>query len=101
MLRVVRLDIGTVGAEDYFTTFQDISELARNLGVAHEYVSVSCGVVGEEGELKNLHHDENTLVKVHEAIVKEGLNEQSATEIITTLQNAGILFRERRKSEGE
>lgn len=99
MDRLISLSVGTDGAEDYFRTFQDISELARNLGAVHDYVTVSASAVvgGSDDEPdEDLFYDENTLVKVREAIMRRGIKDDLATLIITDLQNAGILFRERR-----
>lgn len=103
MDRLINLGVATEGSEDYFRTFQDISELARNLGESHSYVSVSASVVGEEddvedvsSEAERLHHDENTLRKVYDAIMKNGLSRKTAEDVVNNLQNAGILFRERR-----
>lgn len=44
------------------------------------------------------YYDELTLEKVHRVLTMEGGHHTSleATEIISALQNAGILFRERR-----
>ena len=41
--------------------------------------------------------DENTMFKVYDAIMRCGHDDLMAREIINTLQNSGILFRERRK----
>ena len=40
------------------------------------------------------YHDENTLHKVFGAMVDNGVNGEEAREIINTMQNAGLLFRE-------
>lgn len=105
MDRIISLSVGTNGAEDYFGTFQDISELANNLGKAHDYVTVSAHKVDEdpdgEGKLEECYYDENTLFKAHTAIRDCGFTEKTAFDIITALQNAGILFRERPKTKGQ
>lgn len=43
---------------------------------------------------EQLHHDENTLVKVREALVRSGLSYDQARDAISWMQNFGILFRE-------
>lgn len=40
-------------------------------------------------------HDEETMQKVYDAMVEKGLSEDFATEIVSGMQNKGILFRER------
>lgn len=106
--RLISLTVGTKGAEEWFRAFQDLSELANNLGNVHHYVSVSSSALGDEEPdpvSDDLYHDENTLRKVHETLVivlsRSGAGthmagEDIATNIIGELQNAGILFRERR-----
>lgn len=41
-----------------------------------------------------VYHDENTLVKVREALVRSGLSYDQAQDAIIWMQNFGILFRE-------
>lgn len=110
MERLLSLSVGTDGSEDYVRTFQDLSELAKNLGESHKYVNVSTCVVDEvtEDEDEELFHDENTLFKVRAAIEKgiraplaEGgpeVMDSLVTNVINEIQNAGILFRERKPS---
>jgi len=106
MDRLVSLTIGTVGAEDYYVTFGEISELARNLGDNHKYVNVSAQTYDEteesepDPENENLHYDENTLAKARR-VMTNYLVPEAAEALINDLQNAGILFRERAKNEGK
>lgn len=44
-------------------------------------------------------HDADTLWKVYDALSKVGVIDQQATDAITQIQNAGILFRERPKEQ--
>lgn len=105
MDRVLSLGVGTTGEEDFYRTFQDLSELARNLGASHDYVIVSATLVNvddsevlaDDGE--DLYHDEETLNKVRKIIAKYVGYHDVVLSIINDLQNTGILFRERRKSE--
>jgi hypothetical protein len=99
MDRIISLGVGTEGAEDYFSTFQDISELARNLGATHDYVNVSARAVVEDSEdekAEELYHDENTIAKVRSVLQSHGLTDDQANSIINGFQNFGLLFRERR-----
>lgn len=109
--RIVSLSALASGAEQYTRLFMDLSELARNLTDDFQHVSVTASRVDEDDseplcDPDGLYHDEQTLVKVREAI-KRGLGERVwtardvltnaiVTEIITEMQNAGILFREKR-----
>lgn len=111
MDRLVLLGVGTEGAEDYFSTFQDISELARNLGETHDYVDVTVSVIGEDSsdeancDREHLYYDENTLSKVRAALMDAagpyGHGDQYVDDMLYAMQNAGILFRERPKSKGD
>jgi hypothetical protein len=106
--RLISLTVGTKGAEEWFRSFQDLSELANNLGNVHHYVSLSSSAMGDEepDPIDNdLYYDENTLRKVHNELVivlsrcgagEHMASEDLATTIIGELQNSGILFRERR-----
>jgi hypothetical protein len=103
---LISLTVGTEGAEEWFRAFQDLSELANNLGTVHHYVSVSSSAVGNEESDPiddDVYYDDNTMVKVREALVStlsrlgSGTSaSQAADAVILELQNAGILFRERR-----
>lgn len=43
-------------------------------------------------------HDEHTLTRVHDALVRSGLTERQAHEAINECLNTGILFRETARS---
>ena len=106
--RLITLTVGTKEADEWFGTFQELSELAANLGVAHDYVDVSStsfidlstgSFESDEFvvEREELHYDENTLMKVVAGIntaVPELTGEQ-VVDIVNAMQNEGILFRER------
>jgi capsule polysaccharide export protein KpsC/LpsZ len=108
--RLINLTISTKGAEEWFTTFQEISELAANLGASHDYVSVSSVVPDETSEDvpdEDLYDDEETLIKVNQAIRRAFLQHGASDDVvvnqfvidaISEMQNAGILFRERTPS---
>jgi hypothetical protein len=48
----------------------------------------------------NLYHDENTMRKVFMALIKSGLTSDEANDAVMFMQNAGILFREKRPEDG-
>lgn len=48
----------------------------------------------ESHDTEALTHNEETLFKVHRALVRAGLDERQATGCISDMQNNGILFRE-------
>lgn len=100
MDRMITLSVGTCGAEQWMHSFQDLSELAVNLGESHDYVNVVSSVISDEREEdaeEYLRHDENTLLKVITAINAgvPDLSSEEVTNIVNQIQNAGILFRER------
>lgn len=43
---------------------------------------------------ENLTYDEATLFKVYDALMEAGLDQAGATDAVSLMQNAGILFRE-------
>jgi len=97
MDRLVSLSVGTVGPENYVSAFQAVAALAVALGETHAYVNVTASVVDEEMNDGDLDSDdiERSHFKIHEALVKAGFADKTASYIISTIQNAGILFRER------
>ena len=48
-----------------------------------------------QGYSDRTRHDENTLRKVYDTLIDEGLSLPKATEIVGALLNAGIRFQER------
>lgn len=69
----------------------DEEELAqRILVVATEFTAWLAGPVEHEES-----HDEDTLHKVHQALMRAGLTEAQGLNAINEMQNGGILFRER------
>ena len=108
MDRLISLSVGVTGVEDYVRTFEDISELARNMVESHEYVNVSASVIGAPDEdepcckHEHLHYDDQTLVKVRQTLMDSvapyGYSDYVVDQLLYDLQNAGILFRERKPS---
>lgn len=101
--RLVSLTVGMDETEDYFQTFQKISEIATDLDRAGDfsYINVSAQRVDEEVEPEQeqrsepVYYDEFTLMKVRRAIIKYGISDNICTDLISNMQNEGILFRER------
>jgi len=74
---------------------------ATALDVSHDSVSQMVSKhrydTDEEEEAPGEYYDENTLFKIIEALERAGVsNGQAQMDVIRELQNAGILFRERR-----
>lgn len=103
--RLVSLTVGTNDeAYDYFQIFNQISEIATDLDKANHfgYINVSSQRVDDEDaetekepRSEPLHYDEFTLMKVRRALLKYGISDNICTDLITNMQNEGILFRER------
>lgn len=103
MDRIISLSIGTTDTEDYIRTFQDVSELACNMGDSHNYVNVTAYVVGAPNDDDDeMDYDEETLYKVRKALIEAvapyGHGDRYVDDLIHAMQNAGIYFREKRKT---
>lgn len=100
MDRLISLGVGTNGYDDYFQIHQDLSELARNLGDNHNYVTVSVSnideVVDDETDDDEILYDKVSLEKVGQVLMKNGWPIKTAEEIIDNLYSAGIVFCKRR-----
>lgn len=73
-------------AEQIDTTLEKIGYTLNNEVVQAPY---------DPGTLDMVRHDENTLFKVLTALGNSGLTEREAHNALLSMQNAGILFRER------
>ena len=77
------------GFESFARTIREVEE--------PEYLSLTWtlvdGVTNEGDEF----YDEGTLLRVYEALRRMPMPEKVAREAVTAMQNAGILFRERRE----
>lgn len=90
-------------ARDYYTTIDKEQALIRlaefEMWMRHAKAKPEARgrhvLAVEPGE----YHDEDTLHKVYGAMVKNGVNSDEAREIINTMQNAGLLFRELRPEQ--
>jgi len=100
----VSLNLVTKTEKGWLTAFNLLSTFSMGIAEMVEFsqISVSSVELGLSDESEDLEeveefHDENTMKKVYDAFKVHGFNDDEATEIINTLQNSGILFREIRK----
>lgn len=107
MAHHVSLSVITRSEKDWLPAFNLLSDLAMTHGNEFAQISVSSvdfDDIAEEPEGVEEYHDEKTLGKVYDAVrlaldkfglttVSEGLSE----DVVNSLQNAGILFREIKK----
>jgi hypothetical protein len=100
--RVVRhrlsLSIGTTTAEEWSTYWATLNEIAATFRDAEPVdVVVSSTLVDDYiEEIPDEVFDEGTLLRVFQALRGESMTEKAANSAINAMQNAGILFRERR-----
>jgi hypothetical protein len=110
---IVSLTLITGTEHSWRTAFSLLSQVALDAGEGFTSVSVRSDELSLEeedtGEIEEF-FDENTLFKIHDVVRKyfedlsklegslHGLHsEDNATDLINSLQNAGILFREIKK----
>lgn len=91
--------VGPAQREKVWERFGKVLEELRDFSLP--YISLYSVEIGDDIELieeEELFHDENTLVKVRMALKEIGiLTEDEIISAISSMQNHGILFRERRK----
>ena len=83
----------------YWRLCEIAKDFRRKDGVS--YVNISSSLVGEEIEAQEVtlteeYQGDGTLNKVLNALIAADLSEEQANAAITSMQNYGILFRERR-----
>lgn len=88
--------------EDTGPIFTAVSHLMAGIETRYNNESMHLGIQpydyepdAEEPEVEKLTYDEDTMTKVYQAFYDSGISEDTATEIVSRLQNSGILFRER------
>lgn len=64
-------------------------------GVQGEFYPCKPDIFGATYEDARHDHSEETMQKVYDAITVNGISQQKATDIVSDMQNQGILFRER------
>jgi hypothetical protein len=99
--RNISLNLVTRDGRDWESAFAQLSGLGLGLGETFAQVSVTCVVlsvepVEEESPVVKEFCSEKTLQKVLTAIMTYVEDESDANDIINEMQNAGILFRERK-----
>lgn len=94
---IVTLSIMAVSVEQADRIFSAQAALAMEL--SHDSISATVSKHSYDDEPtdeSNEYFDEGTMFKVIKAITDQHFTHEVAMEMITALQNAGILFRERR-----
>jgi hypothetical protein len=105
MAHIVSLTVLTKPDEDASAVLGRFGDLAVDLQASHSQVTVHCIDLEDstdDGEVEDCEEigeffDEGTMQKVLDSIMSYVESEDDAREIITVMQNAGILFREIRK----
>lgn len=77
----------------YLDSYTVPMAMTDNYKIADEFVRLWNEARGPQPEV--LYHDEDTLNKVQRALLRKHFEYDDATLIISEIQNAGILFRER------
>jgi hypothetical protein len=102
MAHLLTLSVGTDTPEQHKAVHSLLSDIGGEFAQDYHYASVTSVDVDRPADGDEEFHDEHTMFKVREAI-KSAIEVRVATApeamitgIISELQNAGILFRERR-----
>ena len=106
--RMTSLTVYTLEAEEGLDVIKILNDIGAEMALNHQSVTVSTHKMGDrldgDDDPDELYHDENTLMKVREALGhvlvrrREGWTmDELVTDLIGEMQNAGILFRERRR----
>lgn len=98
MTHLVTVTVGVNGPDDWSTVHDKLAEVARDFSGDHHVSVGSCLADAEddEGPLPGEYADENTLYRVRCALRGSGLSNDQAEKALHEMQNAGILFRQRR-----
>lgn len=99
---MINLTAGAAGAEDWQRLWNKFNEFTSEIRADEEpgYLSLTSTLVDQgvvNGQDGDEFYDEGTLLRVYEALRRVPMPERAAREAITAMQNAGILFRERRQ----
>jgi hypothetical protein len=93
----INLSVMVDNSEDWRDVFSEFTSVAGDLDKAYAGVTVtSYDLSSSPKDDSEEYYDEYTMLKVHKAITECAFTDHTATDIISALQNAGILFRERR-----
>ena len=99
---MINLTAGATGAEDWQRLWDKFNEFTSEIRADEQpgYISLTSTLVDEsvvDAQDGDVFYDEGTLLRVYEALRRIPMPEKVAREAITAMQNAGILFRERRE----
>lgn len=102
MTHLITLSVGTEGPDQHKAVFGLMSDIGAEFALDYHYSSITSVDTDRPNDGDEEFYDEHTLFKVREAI-KNAIEVRVATapeaminDIINEMQNAGILFRERR-----
>lgn len=103
MGHLITLGVGTDTPEEHKAVYSLLSDIACEMAQDYHYASVTSIDTDRPSDGDEEFHDHGTINKVREAI-SDAIElrvatapEAMVTDIINALQNAGILFRERRE----
>lgn len=85
----ISITVAVSGADQWAQIFGQFSELVENLGSKYPGATVSSQQYEPEDT------PEDTLFKVHTALMRAGMPLRDIAGAISEMRNAGILFRER------
>lgn len=96
MTHTVTLTLVTKNEKDWSSAFSLLSTVAFDTAGRFQQVSVNSYDNEDIVESEPTTYTEDTMMKVHDSLRSSGLDEDRITDIVTALQNAGLLFRERK-----
>lgn len=97
---VVSLNVTVHNRQEWTEAWNALSQVADGIGGETLLSSREVPPVSKIEDIRHypetdLYYDENTVLKVYLALREMGIDENKVSEIITEIQNNGILFRER------
>lgn len=96
---MIGMTIGVSDPDDWSVVWNEVNGIAGAIGKTRPNVSVTSYVIGESEDTEpGEFYNEGTLLKVFTALRKTPMTEKAVMDAIAAMQNAGILFRERRSS---
>ena len=91
--RSITLSIVTDTDKHWGQAYAQLSSLALSVSSTYPQTTLSSIDLSDTEEIEEI-HDEGTMTKVHNALRHNNFSESGINDIINSLQNAGILFRE-------
>jgi hypothetical protein len=97
----VNLNVVVNSTEQWTEIFSHLADVAASLPQKYSGVSVSSFQLADEDEVIQTdpdteYYDDQTLMKVRNVLRLHGITDDVITDIISEMQNVGLLFRERR-----